>query len=81
MVLVSLTLYHVNGLMLQDYWAWVVSLQPFLGTKRDVLANLCIVAEDPNLCHDHANKLLGIWRQVLFMIKHDPTFMYEKYLP
>ena len=79
MVLVSLTLHHVNGLMLQEYWAWVMFLQPFLGSRRDVLMNLGLVAEDCDVRCNHANKLLGIWRQVLFVIKHDPSFIYKKY--
>ena len=77
MVLVSLPLFRLSGILPHDYWELVVSLRPFLGSRCEVLMNLQESATDRNTLRDHVNELLGIWRQVVFMVKHDPQFMYD----
>ena len=65
--------------MFHDYWELVMSLRPFLGARQDTLLDLQTVADDRDVHCDHANKLMGIWRQVIFMLKCDPDFMYKRY--
>ena len=79
MVLVSLPLFRLTGIPPHDYWELVVSLHPFLGSRREVLMNLQEFASNRNILRDHVNELLGIWRQVVFMVKRDPEFMYDVY--
>ena len=79
MVLVSLPLFRLSGIPPHDYWELVVSLRPFLGSHRKVLMNLQEFSSDRNTLCDHVNELLGIWRQVVFMVKHDPQFMYDEF--
>ena len=79
MVLVSLPLFRLNGIPPHDYWELVVLLRPFLGDRREALMDLQAFASDRDILRDHVNKLLGIWRQVVFMVKRDPDFMYDKY--
>ena len=81
MVLVSLPLYRLSSIPPHDYWVLVVALRPFLGARHDELMNLQAFASDRDVLHDHVNELLGIWRQVVFMVKRDPDFMYERYRP